>query len=90
MDVSGSFVFDFMLSWNSKDLIHPVCTMSILRCIFLDLPCEISVLTIYIMLMQDDYELRKKFYYTCSNIVCMNLKHNSSDIENILSPSSRY
>ena len=42
------FSFDFVLSWNGKQLVHPICTLSILCCTFLDLHCEIFMLTTYI------------------------------------------
>ena len=42
------FSFDFVLSWNGKQLVHPICTLSILCCTFFDLTHEIFVLTRYI------------------------------------------
>ena len=42
------FYFDFMLPWNGKELVRPVCTVIMLHCTFLDLPHEIFMLTTYI------------------------------------------
>ena len=48
-NLSGYLVFSFMLSWDGEKLVHPICTVSIFYCAFLQLIHEsFRQLTTYI------------------------------------------
>ena len=59
-ELSGYIIFYIMLSWNGKDLVHPVCTVRILCCAFSLFPDETFML-ITSTVLQDGSKLRKKF-----------------------------
>ena len=57
--MSGYFVFHFMLWWNGKELVKPVCGGEYCPLHVLDLRREIFILTTYNVCAR--YELRKQF-----------------------------